>query len=210
MPRLAAVLLTAFAVAAAGCGGDDDSDERAMSSGSQAQPDSVGMSGDHAETSTTADEDKANGDGGSGGGDAIPKSEYIAKADPICRDAREEIGRNGQEIAEAVHDAQQSKISPAEYFKEAARLTGESAKAAEVAIAKLEDITPPASGQDALQRYLAGTHLQADNLAKQADALAKRDQAEVARLNRKSVQTSAGVAKASHEFGFHVCGNPRA
>jgi hypothetical protein len=194
MLRLATFAFMLAALTGAGCGDDeDDSGQPAPSQGESTTT-----------TETAAQREPKTDDG------TISKSEYNARADPICRAARAELAGNGREIADAQRDASEGKITPSEYFEEAARLEGESAKAGAEAAAELQALPSPSSGQEALDRYLAGVQLQADNLKKQAEALGQRDQAEVARLNQKATLTSARLAEASKEFGFHVCGNPDA
>src|SRR6185503_13372485 len=105
MLRVTTLALVLAALTGAGCGGDDESDS------AQTTP-------PQSETTTateTATEPEPNGDDRT-----ISRSDYIARADPICRAAREELARNGQQIASAQRDAAQGKITPSEYFEKAA------------------------------------------------------------------------------------------
>ena len=206
MLRLATIALALIALIAAGCGDDDE--DPAQTTTSPAQTESTGSPTD---TKTTAGEsDPGQTDDGGGGEGTIARAEFIRRADKVCAGARAQIVQNGQQIGEALRDASKGKTAAAEYFRAAARLTGLSAEAADDAIAQLEALPDPDSRKDALDRYLAGTRAQAANLHGQAEALKKRDQAAVARLNQKATKTSAQLAAASKDFGFQVCGNPRA
>ena len=210
MARITTLVLALVALLAAGCGGDDDDngDSAAPATQTQAQTapaETTPGGGDDADTGPDR------GTPGSRGGSAdenggLTRAEFIERADRICGAVRREIGDNGAKITRLAISAARGKTDPKVYYRDSAKLTEASAEAAGGAVDRLEALPRPTSRRDALERYLAAARDQVEYLADQAEALAQRDQAQIAKLNQVTARTGKRVRAAAHQYGFEVCG----
>lgn len=201
--------LVLLALVLAGCGGDDDGNGAADASPSASQEQTTAGEADASGEGSAAGEEAGGSTGGDGstGDDAdLTRAQYITRADQICTQVRRELADGGERVAALARRAAQGKVDPETYYRESARLTEASADAAGDAVDELEALPRPDSRRDALERYLVATRQQVEYLADQADALADRDQAQIAKLNAVTARTGERVRAAARDYGFKVCG----
>lgn len=221
MVRFALVLLVAAPLSLGACGEDDDGDEplpRVDSTPAETPPPTEASTAPEARDSSPHTGDKSpdrstkpdTGDAGQAEGDLGPtRTEYIARADPICAGAQARVGRLAGRITTLLQRFTQRKIKAREYYPRSARLTDETVDVVRSTLARLRRLPPPQPAPVILNRYLAATDKQADLLAAQAAGLRRRDDDRVNRLQLPLLRTAAEARKNAHAFGFAVCGRAR-
>jgi len=123
-----------------------------------------------------------------GGQQRLSRAEFIAKADPICRTAVEEIR------AIPHPTSPQEGVAAQQQFK----------GAIDGMLANLRRLQPPKDDEPALDEMYA-TIEQIVSLSDQA-LTAANDRAEFARIETESTQLETDVAASAKAYGFAVCG----
>ncbi len=144
------------------------------------------------------------GGGGNGGGDRLSKSEFIAKADSICKQANDNVPtppdelKNVDPTAASTTDEQLDAFG--NYLDDVVKVFGNE-------IDDLRDVNPPADLEDKFDSSLA-TLDEAVNELDEAGAAAKdADRKKLKEKLAESQKHGAEADKLAKELGLTVCGS---
>jgi hypothetical protein len=199
--RLTAIALALLSLAIGGCGDDgDDASENAQTS--PGAGDQVQTAAEESDTTSQT----APSEGHASNGKAPSRTEYIRRADRICRSAQAAIAARSAEYRDLTAAVAQGKIERQEYVRRAGQETERSGAIAQRAVIDLKELPPPTSRRDAIEAYLQGATKQSAALTAQGAALRQGDTEELAELNRRIAEASQQTRRAARRVGFRICG----
>ena len=129
-----------------------------------------------------------------GGGEALTKQEWIAKADAICADAQERIQKLGD---------------PGTDLSKLAELTGDAKEILEAEVAAIRDLNPPPGDEQQIDAMLAQVENGSEALEALIEAATSGDISKLQEITAEGSEFSKASAEADRlasDYGLKECG----
>jgi hypothetical protein len=207
LPAVACAIACAAAVAASGCGGTASGEGHLTSlstTSAASAPSHQGKSRSDKNRGSVRSSGNSRATRVAAAAATADRSEFVRRADVICRRTHAQIGAVGRRLVALVERVRHKSVGIREYYRRSADLTHASARIALRSVTRLRSLPRPARDRR-LAAYLASSANQAHLLEDQAGALRSGAVRRVAAINRQLAQAASRSHAIVRGYGFKSC-----
>jgi hypothetical protein len=142
------------------------------------------------------------GCGGNGGGSTLSKADYIAKADAICAQKRQQRGQ----LVNEVHNAIASGVNSASDAHRVHDISNQAADYVDQLASELQALPKPTGDEQILDTLLSTIRAEATDIRHFADAVDSLDASQIRSFGEAADSDGAKAVAIAQGYGFTVCG----